>query len=81
MSVRIFRWKAIGPLLLGFSLTSAAIWVEDQSTVNRATLHLAPLLGVWLLLLMHRAWREAVDNATEGQAPAATPAASTAADA
>jgi hypothetical protein len=42
-------------LMLGFSLTSAWIWVEDQSTVNRATLHLAPLLAVWLLLLMHRA--------------------------
>jgi len=42
-------------LLLGFSLTSAAIWVEDQSTVNRATLHLAPLLGAWLVLLVQRA--------------------------
>jgi len=42
-------------LLLGFSLTSVAIWVEDQSTVNRATLHLAPLLGVWLVLLVQHA--------------------------
>ena len=42
-------------LLLGFSLSSASIWVEDQSTVNRATLHLAPLLGVWLVLLVDRA--------------------------
>lgn len=42
-------------LLLGFSLTNAFAWVEDQSTVNRATLHLAPLIGVWMLLLMQRA--------------------------
>jgi hypothetical protein len=42
-------------LLLGFSLTSASVWVEDQSTVNRATLHLAPLIGVWLVLLVQRA--------------------------
>ena len=42
-------------LLLGFSITSAAVWVEDQSTVNRATLHLAPLIGVWLVLLVRRA--------------------------
>lgn len=42
-------------LFLGFSLTNAWVWVEDQSTVNRATLHLAPLLATWLLLLMQRA--------------------------
>jgi hypothetical protein len=39
-------------LLLGFSLTNAFVWVEDQSTVNRATLHLAPLIAVWMLLIM-----------------------------
>ena len=27
-------------LLFGFAFTNAAAWVEDQSTVNRATLHL-----------------------------------------
>jgi hypothetical protein len=57
-------------LLLGFSLTSAAIWVEDQSTVNRATLHLAPLLGAWMVLLVHRA--------LTARAPEAAPAATTA---
>jgi len=31
------------------------VWVEDQSTVNRATLHLAPLIMVWMLLAF-RAW-------------------------
>ena len=30
--------------------TNAGAWVEDQSTVNRATLHLAPLIVVWMLV-------------------------------
>lgn len=42
-------------LLFGFAFTSARAWVEDQSTVNRATLHLAPLVIVWMLLSF-RAW-------------------------
>jgi hypothetical protein len=45
-------------LLVGFSFTMAGAWVEDQSTVNRATLHLAPLLVVWMLVAF-RAWRDA----------------------
>lgn len=42
-------------LLLGFTLTNAGIWVEDQSTVNRATLHLAPLCVIWMVLVF-REW-------------------------
>jgi len=42
-------------LLFGFAFTFAAAWVEDQSTVNRATLHLAPLLTVWVMMAW-RAW-------------------------
>jgi hypothetical protein len=42
-------------LFFGFAFTNARLWVEDQSTVNRATLHLAPLLTVWMLLAF-RAW-------------------------
>jgi hypothetical protein len=38
-------------LLFGFAFTNAGQWVEDQSTVNRATLHLAPLLVLWMLLV------------------------------
>ena len=38
-------------LLFGFVFTNARQWVEDQSTVNRATLHLAPLMLVWMLLV------------------------------
>jgi hypothetical protein len=37
-------------LMFGFAFTNARLWVEDQSTVNRATLHLAPLLIVWMLM-------------------------------
>lgn len=42
-------------LLVGFAFSNAGAWVEDQSTVNRATLHLAPLVAVWMLVAL-RAW-------------------------
>jgi hypothetical protein len=42
-------------LLFGFAFTNASTWVDDQSTVNRATLHLAPLFVVWMLLV-YRDW-------------------------
>ena len=42
-------------LFFGFAFTNASAWVEDQSTVNRATLHLAPLVVVWIFVCM-RAW-------------------------
>jgi hypothetical protein len=42
-------------LMFGFAFTNARLWVEDQSTVNRATLHLAPLIVVWMVMTF-RAW-------------------------
>src|SRR5205823_6667877 len=42
-------------LMFGFAFTNARLWVDDQSTVNRATLHLAPLLYVWTILVF-RSW-------------------------
>jgi hypothetical protein len=48
-------------LLFGFAFTNAGAWVEDQSTVNRATLHLAPLIIVWMLLVF-RAWARSSDS-------------------
>lgn len=48
-------------LFFGFAFTNAAQWVADQSTVNRATLHLAPLVTVWMVLVFRRWW--------EAQAP------------
>ncbi|MDH5288063.1 MAG: hypothetical protein OEX23_15690 [Betaproteobacteria bacterium] len=50
-------------LFIGFAFTHAGQWVEDQSTVNRATLHLAPLAVVWLFACVRalvRAGREPV---------------------
>jgi hypothetical protein len=60
-----------GMLFLTFVLvfTNARDWVSDQTTVNRATLHLAPLIVIWMLVVF-RAWAQALRDA----APAAIPA-------
>ena len=42
-------------LFVVFAFTNARAWVTDQTTVNRATLHLAPLLSIWALIVFH-AW-------------------------
>ncbi len=42
-------------LFVVFAFTNARAWVADQTTVNRATLHLAPLVTVWMLAVF-RAW-------------------------
>ena len=60
-------------LLFGFAFTNAGRWVEDQTTVNRATLHLAPLLVVWMLHLF-RLWT------AHAAPPAAAPAVNSGAD-
>ena len=61
-------------LLFGFAFTNARIWVEDQSTVNRATLHLAPLIAIWMLMTF-RAWaRSQTPVAPSGTAAEATAA-------
>lgn len=57
-------------LMFGFSFTNASQWVEDQSTVNRATLHLAPLIVVWMVLTF-RAWAVAQHGAEVGEPGAA----------
>jgi hypothetical protein len=44
-------------LFVVFGFTNAREWVTDQTTVNRATLHLAPLMAVWMLLAF-RAWTQ-----------------------
>ena len=38
-------------LFVGLAFTNAWAWVEDQSTINRATLHLAPLVVVWMFVV------------------------------
>jgi hypothetical protein len=52
-------------LLFGFAFTNASTWVEDQSTVNRATLHLAPLVIIWMLLAF-RAWSRRAETGQAG---------------
>ena len=42
-------------LFIVFAFTNARAWVTDQTTVNRAILHLAPLLSIWALIVFH-AW-------------------------
>jgi len=37
-------------LFFVFGFTNASYYVSDQSTVNRATLHLAPLIVVFMVL-------------------------------
>jgi len=48
-----------GIIFLSFVLlfTRARDWLSDQTTVNRATLHLAPLVVVWMLVVF-RAWSQ-----------------------
>jgi hypothetical protein len=56
-------------LTLGFGFTNAGAWVEDQATVNRATLHLAPLLALWMIVTF-RAWAQAQKPVVAGRQPA-----------
>lgn len=38
-------------LAVVFAFTNARAWVTDQTTINRATLHIAPLVLVWTVLI------------------------------
>ncbi len=38
-------------LFVVFGFTNARAWVTDQTTVNRATLHFAPLVAIWVVLV------------------------------
>lgn len=67
-------------LMFGFAFTNARQWVEDQSTVNRATLHLAPLIVVWMILAF-RAWADERAKATVAGPPEAPHEAATSAPA
>ena len=58
-------------LFVVFAFTNARAWVTDQTTVNRATLHLAPLLSLWGLIVF-QTWLQRLRSA------AATPVAASA---
>jgi hypothetical protein len=49
--------------------TNARNWLSDQSTVNRATLHLVPLVAIWMLVVF-REWAQAMRSAVSKPAPA-----------
>jgi hypothetical protein len=63
-----------GVLFLAIVLlfTSAREWLSDQTTVNRATLHLAPLVVIWMLVVF-RAWSQTLRGAEGPPTPAAEP--------
>ena len=63
-----------GAIFIAFVLlfTNARDWLSDQSTVNRATLHLAPLVALWMLVVF-RAWTETLRVPVVPPAPAAAP--------
>lgn len=42
-------------LFVVFAFTNARAWVETQTTINRAVLHLAPLILAWTMVVF-RAW-------------------------
>lgn len=44
-------------LAIVFAFTNARAWVTDQTTINRATLHIAPLAIFWMMLVVDR-WRQ-----------------------
>ena len=44
-------------LVVAFAFTNARNWVNDQTTVNRAVLHLAPLALAWTIVVVH-AWMQ-----------------------
>ncbi len=67
---------ALAFLVVVFMFTNAAAWVENFTTVNRATLHAAPLLVCLCVLLWHELAKPA-----PADAPTAAPAARVAADA
>ena len=64
-------------LVIVFSFTIARNWVIEQTTINRATLHIAPLAAVFAVLAFNAfATRWAAARATDtAPAPAHAPAA------
>lgn len=55
MTVLVFG--AFSFLLVVFFFSQASAWAEDYSTLNRAFLHMAPMLLFYVMVLMHEAAR------------------------
>lgn len=60
-------------LFIVFAFTNARAWVETQTTINRAVLHLAPLFAVWMMVVLHARFALAVADATAATAATALP--------
>ena len=50
-------------LAIVFSFTTAAAWIADLTTANRASMHLAPLLVFVSILLWHRMTQDSAETA------------------
>ena len=50
-------------LAVVFAFTNARDWVAEQTTINRAALHLAPLAAFWMTLIVARGLRRAPSGA------------------
>jgi Tfp pilus assembly protein PilF len=61
-------------LFFGFAFTTAGAWVEDQTTVNRATLHIAPLIVLWMLVVFRQWAARVAATATARETAVETPA-------
>ena len=62
-------------LVVVFAFTNARNWVTDQTTINRAVLHIAPLALVWTIVVVHAAAGRFAPAPGHGRAPAAAAAA------
>jgi hypothetical protein len=60
-------------LAIVFAFTNARNWVTDQTTINRATLHIAPLAAFWMMVIVDAWLRRA--RTSLGAAPAPMPSA------
>ena len=56
-------------LFIGFSFSNAATWVSDYSTVNRATLHFAPVVVFYLFCLVHELVWDAAQHRRRAPSP------------
>ena len=67
-----------GVIFVAFVLlfTNARNWLSDQTTINRATLHLAPLVAIWMLAVF-RAWTQTLREPEAIEPPPDIPAPAT----
>jgi membrane protein YdbS with pleckstrin-like domain len=60
-------------LVVAFAFTSARVWITDQTTINRAVMHIAPLALVWTIVVVHAWLQRRIRNGARGEVdPAAT---------